>query len=465
MSTGKIRPYSTELGLLYRIIDAVIILAFLILLLNQQAFQFTQGHGFLAFSSISVFWLFADSFDLYRSWRTSSYLDQILTTFGAWLCAGGCVLPVFILFRLAPEISIEMCVYWVFIVGFLLCAWRGLFRMLLNYVRRLGYNTRSAIILPVNQSAQQLHRALYSNPYTGIRFLGFFDDRNREDEELTGIDVAGSLSDAVSMAERGEVDLVYIALPMKAEERISALLELFANATATISIVPNFFVFNLLHSRLNYVGDMLTLSVYDTPGEGVGGLRKRTVDLLLGSVFLVLAAIPMLVIAMLVKLTSAGPVIFSQPRYGLDGTKINVHKFRTMTVHDSFDEIIQAKKSDPRVTTLGAILRRFSLDELPQLLNVLKGNMSLVGPRPHAVTHNEQYRTLIRGYMLRHKVKPGITGWAQINGWRGETETLDKMENRIRCDLDYINRWSILFDLRILFLTIIRMPKMSKNSY
>ncbi len=164
----------------------------------------------------------------------------------------------------------------------------------------------------------------------------------------------------------------------------------------------------------------------------------------------------MLFLALLVKLTSKGPVLFKQKRYGLDGRAIEVWKYRSMTVMEDGDNILQAKKNDTRLTFIGSFLRRLSLDELPQFFNVLQGSMSIVGPRPHAVVHNEEYRKLIKGYMLRHKVKPGITGWAQINGWRGETDTLEKMQKRVEFDLEYIRNWSLLFDLKIVILTVFK---------
>jgi putative colanic acid biosysnthesis UDP-glucose lipid carrier transferase len=194
--------------------------------------------------------------------------------------------------------------------------------------------------------------------------------------------------------------------------------------------------------------------VFDTPFHGLGGWVKRMEDIILASLILLLIAIPMAVIAVAIKLTSRGPVFFRQTRYGLNGKPIKVLKFRSMTTMDDGPSVQQATKDDKRVTPLGRILRKTSLDELPQFINVLSGEMSVVGPRPHAVAHNELYRGKIRGYMLRHKVKPGITGWAQVNGWRGETEVVEKMEQRVEHDLFYIDNWSVFWDLKIVFLTV-----------
>ena len=220
-------------------------------------------------------------------------------------------------------------------------------------------------------------------------------------------------------------------------------------------IIPDVFGFDLLHSRLTAFQGIPAVSIYDSPLADQG-LNKRLFDIICTLGILALAAIPMLIVAIGVKLDSPGPILFKQARYGVGGEKIKVWKFRSMKVCEDDGQVIQATRNDPRITRFGAMLRRTSLDELPQLFNVLEGSMSLVGPRPHAVSHNEFYRAQIQGYMLRHKVKPGITGLAQISGFRGETETMDKMVGRIAYDLDYIRNWSLALDIKILFLTAFR---------
>jgi putative colanic acid biosynthesis UDP-glucose lipid carrier transferase len=211
-----------------------------------------------------------------------------------------------------------------------------------------------------------------------------------------------------------------------------------------------------MHGRLSNVGDIDAISVFESPHYGVQTYFKRTFDILFSASALVLLSPLLLVIALAVRLTSKGPAIFKQNRYGLDGKQIGVYKFRSMKVLENSDNVVQATKDDQRVTPLGALLRRTSLDELPQFLNVLRGEMSVVGPRPHAVAHNEHYRNRVAFYMLRHKVKPGITGWAQVNGWRGETDTLDKMEKRVEFDLHYIRNWSLWWDVKIIIKTLFK---------
>ena len=274
-----------------------------------------------------------------------------------------------------------------------------------------------------------------------------------ESSETTAL--AGGLDTLVDLARNGTVDIVLLTLPMRAESRIRYVLDRLSDSTVSVYIVPDFFVFELLHSRWTSVGGLPAVSVFENPLYGVDGVMKRVVDVALAIAALVMAVIPMTLIALCIKLTSRGPVFFRQRRYGLDGREIKVWKFRSMKVCDDGPSVKQATKGDARITPLGAILRKTSLDELPQLFNVLDGSMSLVGPRPHASAHNEHYRGQIRGYMLRHKVKPGITGLAQVSGCRGETDTIDKMERRIEWDHRYIRTWSLWLDIKILAKTLL----------
>ncbi|MDX9944198.1 MAG: undecaprenyl-phosphate glucose phosphotransferase, partial [Azonexus sp.] len=277
-------------------------------------------------------------------------------------------------------------------------------------------------------------------------------------------DSVGTFDELVEMARAGKVDYVYITLPMKAESRIIELVNALSDTTASVYMVPNFFVFDIMHGKMSSLDGIPVLSLHETPFYGVDGWVKRAEDIVVASLILMLIALPMLAIALGVKLSSPGPILFKQRRYGLNGSVVEVWKFRSMTTMDNGDTVIQARRGDARITPFGAFLRRTSLDELPQFFNVLQGGMSVVGPRPHAVAHNEQYRGLIRGYMLRHKVKPGITGWAQVNGWRGETETLEKMSMRVKYDLEYVQHWSLWMDLKIIFLTIFK-GFINKNAY
>jgi putative colanic acid biosynthesis UDP-glucose lipid carrier transferase len=256
-------------------------------------------------------------------------------------------------------------------------------------------------------------------------------------------------------AQQNRIDTIFIALPMASQPRILKLLDDLRDTTASIYFVPDIFLSDLIQARVDEVNGIPVVAVCETPFYGVSGLVKRIEDLVIATIIMLLISPIMLAISIGVKLSSPGPVLFKQRRYGLDGQEILVYKFRSMTVCEDGDLVTQARPDDQRVTKFGAFLRKTSLDELPQFMNVLTGSMSIVGPRPHAVAHNEMYRKLIKGYMVRHKVKPGITGWAQVNGLRGETETLNKMKARIEYDLDYLRNWSVSLDLLIILRTVV----------
>jgi putative colanic acid biosynthesis UDP-glucose lipid carrier transferase len=312
-----------------------------------------------------------------------------------------------------------------------------------------------AVIVGVNDQGSSLARHIAESQYSGIELLGFFDDRGEERRSESGQHpLIGKIEELPAYVKRHKVQYIYLSLPMAARPRILQVLDGLKDTTASIYFVPDMFITDLIQGRSDSVCGVTVISVCDTPFRGINGALKRGSDLLLSLLILMLISPIMLVIALLVKLDSPGPAIFRQRRYGLDGEQIVVYKFRSMAVTEDGGSIRQAQKNDMRVTRLGAFLRRTSLDELPQFINVVQGRMSIVGPRPHAVAHNEMYRTLIKGYMVRHKVRPGITGWAQVNGQRGETDTLDKMQARIDCDLDYLRNWSLQLDLFIIFKTV-----------
>ena len=325
---------------------------------------------------------------------------------------------------------------------------------------------RVAVIAGDGELGRELAERISSAPFLGIRVAGYFDDRGLP--RLGGAkpdEVIGSLGELAEYVKTHRVDLIYITLPMISQPRILRLLEELRDTTASIYFIPDIFLFDLIQARMDSIGGLPVLAVCETPFYGLNGLVKRASDIVLASTILVLVLPFMIAIAIGIKLTSPGPVLFTQRRYGLDGREIVIYKFRTMTVLEDGNVIRQATRQDGRVTRLGAFLRQHSLDELPQFINVLQGRMSVVGPRPHAIAHNELYRKLIRGYMIRHKVKPGITGWAQVNGLRGETDTLDKMRERIEHDLRYLRNWSLQLDLQIVLKTILVVLKKQKNAY
>lgn len=350
----------------------------------------------------------------------------------------------------------EVVVSWLVATPLALIAANAAAKYLIPLILARAAFQRSAVIVGANEVGLRLARQFRDKDYLGVRLLGFFDDRRQERlGDAGGFPVLGRVDGLAEYAKRHHVDLIYLALPMATQPRILNLLDSLRDTTASIYFVPDIFVTDLIQGRMDDVGGLPVVSVCETPFIGINGLIKRASDIVLASLILLLVSPLMLAIAIGVKLSSPGPVIFKQRRYGLDGKEITVYKFRTMTVCEDGENVPQAQRNDRRVTRFGAFLRRTSLDELPQFINVLQGRMSVVGPRPHAVAHNEMYRKLIKGYMIRHKVKPGITGLAQVNGLRGETETLDKMKARIECDLDYLRNWSLALDLSIILRTIL----------
>jgi putative colanic acid biosynthesis UDP-glucose lipid carrier transferase len=312
------------------------------------------------------------------------------------------------------------------------------------------------IIIGVTDVGLELAKRVQQGNNNGA-FLGFFDFRGPA--RLPGSasrQWIGTCDNVTAFVQRNAVGAIYIALPVSSTPRMTDLLRQLRDTTASIYFVPsNIFAFDLIQPRCMEIHGLPALAVCETPHQGMPGLQKRVMDFVLALITLILSGPLMLLIAAAIKLTSAGPVVFKQRRYGLNGEEISVYKFRSMTVCEDGSSVIQATRDDCRTTCVGRVLRRTSLDELPQILNVLQGSMSFVGPRPHAVAHNELYRKLISGYMIRHKVRPGITGWAQVNGLRGETDTLEKMRQRIEYDIDYLANWSLWLDIKILLKTLV----------
>lgn len=314
---------------------------------------------------------------------------------------------------------------------------------------------RRAVVVGLTDLGVRLAEKLRNDIFLRIDVLGFFEERSGARlPHYAGNRVLGKASDLPGYIAANAVNLVYITLPMTRHPRILELLDLLKDSTVSIYFVPDLFVFDLIQARFDLINGIPVVAVCESPFYGVRGIAKRACDMLLAAIILLLIWPLLAAIAIGVKLDSPGPVLFKQRRYGLDGKEIVVYKFRSMTVCEDGAAIRQASANDSRITPFGRFLRRTSLDELPQFINVLQGRMSIVGPRPHAVAHNEQYRKIINGYMIRHKVRPGITGLAQINGFRGATETPEKMATRIRYDLEYLRTWSLALDLSIIVKTI-----------
>jgi putative colanic acid biosynthesis UDP-glucose lipid carrier transferase len=314
---------------------------------------------------------------------------------------------------------------------------------------------RSAIVVGAGALGVKVARALEDSNERGIDFVGFFDDRSdNRVHDLAMSQRLGGLKAVAGFITQHSIREVYITLPLGSQPRIIALLEQVQGTTASLFFVPDVFGISIIQGRLQDVNGVPVVGICETPFTGTNELVKRVSDIVLASLILLLVSPLLIFVAIGVRLSSPGPIIFKQRRNGLDGGEIVVYKFRSMTSMDNGSNIRQASRHDARITPFGNFIRRTSLDELPQFFNVLQGRMSIVGPRPHAVAHNEQYRQIIKAYMVRHKVRPGITGWAQVNGLRGETDTIDKMQARVEYDLEYLRNWTLRLDLEIIARTI-----------
>ena len=442
---------------MYRLIDVASILTGLVVAVRLQVGQLNDFYLLSGAAAVILFYLLGEITGMYRNWRGVSVEREIVCASGTW----GATVPTSLVLATVTRYSIgadrSFIFTWTLLTFALLVTTRLGLRMVLYLLRSRGYNARGFAVVGINDLAIELAHRIKSAPELGLELKGFYDDR--DDERLMELPDAfgeklGTVEELLASARSSEVTMIFITFPMRAEDRIKSVLDRLGDTTASVYIVPDFFVFELLHSRWTNISGLPAVSVFENPFYGIDGFLKRFVDVVLATCILIVFSLPMLVIGALIKWSSPGSVFFRQKRYGLDGREIMVWKFRSMTVCEDGDNFTQATRNDQRTTKVGAILRSTSLDELPQLFNVLDGSMSLVGPRPHASLQNEEFRKLIQGYMLRHKVKPGITGLAQVNGWRGETDTLEKMERRIECDHRYIREWSLLMDLKILIRTV-----------
>jgi putative colanic acid biosynthesis UDP-glucose lipid carrier transferase len=379
----------------------------------------------------------------------------VLSTVLSWSWTAGLLLAMGFATGHIYDFSTTVILHWLWFAPAAQLGAHWALRAAAPHLVRLQGPPLRAVVVGLNEQGCSLADRLAAASYAGIELVGIFDDRTPDRQYgWERHRLLGRVSEIAGFVKANRVQLIYLSLPMASQPRIKNLLDSLKDTTASVYFVPDMFVTDLIQGRTDSVCGLPVISVCETPFRGPAGLLKRASDMVLASVILLLLSPFMLLIALGVKLSSPGPVIFKQRRYGLDGEEILVYKFRSMTVTEDGSRIEQARKNDARVTRLGRFLRKTSLDELPQFINVLQGRMSIVGPRPHAVAHNEQYRPLIKSYMVRHKVKPGITGWAQVNGFRGETDSLEKMEARIRCDLDYLRNWSLRLDLYIIVKTI-----------
>ena len=442
------RIYASYVSILQRFSDVIAIYfaLYIGLIFNNLDADNRALVSFLA--SVCIFQLIAGVTDFYRSWRGINLGYELLSCFKNITLTGiiFCLITLF-----SSNSSIALVIHWTLLAGILIAGFRIIIRATYAIFFTLFESRRYVLVVGNTKRAQQLHQNLQASQWMGEKVLGLFrlGTHSQPSKEF-----AGGIDEIRQHVKEGCISKVYIVIDQSNLNLVDELLEFLSDSTCSTIVVPDLFSYNYLYSRVEDINGTPLIPLFDTRLSGVNTLLKRMEDIVVASCILLVISPILVLIAISIKCTSKGPVLFKQERYGLNAKPILVYKFRTMTVMENGADVKQAVRDDPRVTKLGRFLRRTSLDELPQFFNVLIGNMSVVGPRPHAVAHNEAYRKLISGYMLRHKVKPGITGLAQIRGWRGETDTLDKMERRIESDLDYIRHWSLWLDFRIIFLTV-----------
>jgi putative colanic acid biosynthesis UDP-glucose lipid carrier transferase len=384
--------------------------------------------------------------------RTTPLVMDIISN---WAWIAGVLLLTAVSTGYLREFSVKVLIPWMWLAPLSELSATLLLRAAAPALIKLQGPRQRAIIVGMNAQGLALYEKLVSTPLNRIEFFGFVDSRatSRLDPLLLH-KLVGQVDTLPSLVKAHDIHVIYLSLPMAAQPRILHILDALKDTTSSIYFVPDMFVTDLIQGHTSTVCGTPVISVCESPFRAFDGVVKRISDLVFSLLILALISPLMIGIALAVRLTSPGPIIFKQRRYGQDGQEILIYKFRSMTVTEDGGVVTQATRNDARITPLGALLRKTSMDELPQFINVLQGRMSIVGPRPHAVAHNELYRKLIKGYMVRHKVKPGITGWAQVNGFRGETETLEKMQGRIDYDLDYLRNWSLRLDIHIILRTL-----------
>lgn len=434
---------------------AVLVLATLYFLTVNQGMEFDRYYRALAFLAciLSLIILPVRSND--KPLIITRLLSIMIQLVLRWVAIVVVLISASYLTGFASEYSSTVIIPWVLLVPALMVPAMAILQKLRRNITLSTENIRSAIFAGFTPNSFALAQKLTAHPELCKRVLGFFDDRGTERLGPMGeYKLLGQLAGLTEYVEKHKVDVIFVALPIPHLERVVNMLNELHDSTASIYYVPDLFAFDLTQSIAGQILGSPVITLCESPLYGFRGVLKRVTDIAFALPGMLIATPVMFVLCILIRLTSPGPIIFKQRRYGLDGEEIMVYKFRSMYVTEDGDELVQATRDDPRITPIGRLLRRFSLDELPQLINVLKGQMSMVGPRPHAVAHNEEYRSLIKGYMLRHKVLPGITGLAQINGCRGETKSLEDMEARVMFDLEYVRNWTPLLDLRILLLTV-----------
>lgn len=466
---GVIQAYADIWSALMRALDPllVVLTAWLSYFIYHHRWLPVDGdHFWLIILTAALVVILFPYFQIYHSRRGETIGAELQAVLSAWITVLIIVLFLGVVTKTTERFSRLWFTCWaVAALGSMLAA-RLALRYGLRQLRLHGRNQRRIVIVGAGELGHTVAGRLLDNPWTGLKVLGFFDDEPADPSSYPPEHpLLGNFDQLADYVHHQYVDQVWLAIPWSRLELIDRVLYHLRYSTADIRLVPDLFSYRLLNTSISEVAGLPVFNLSTSPIHGVNRLVKGLEDRLLAGIILVLISPLLLAITLGVKLSSPGPIIFRQQRHGYDGREVEIWKFRTMKVHEEqAGDVTQATHNDPRVTSFGSFLRKTSLDELPQFINVLQGQMSIVGPRPHAIVHNEYYKRQIDHYVLRHKVKPGITGWAQVNGFRGETETLEKMQKRVEYDLYYIEHWSLWFDIKIILMTLVKGFR-HKNAY
>ena len=458
---GMLQEYASALGIVARLIDffCVVIGAVLAFRWRFGNVDFPQFYDIaVILGSLLTLIVFSTS-GIYTSWRGKRWIHQARIVTMTWLLVVVILILIAFLTKTSALFSRQWMAMWTFMGWGCLLAFRLAFYKVLQFMRSRGWNHKRIIIVGTGELARSVARNIREASWTGLDIVAFYDDdKSAVASEIDGITVKYGVDNLHAIVAQHNINEVWLALPLKEEQRMKDIVTSLRHSTVNIRFVPGIFGFRLFNHSITEVAGLPIIDLNTSPIIGVNRFVKEVEDRLLSLVILILISPVLLFITI-------GPVLFKQMRHGWDGKPVKIYKFRTMVVHDEDGgAVTQASKGDKRITRFGAFLRRTSLDELPQFFNVLQGRMSIVGPRPHAIEHNNHYKEQIDAYMLRHKVKPGITGWAQVNGWRGETDTLEKMKRRIDYDLYYIENWTLWLDIKIIFLSMFS-GFVHKNAY
>ena len=394
--------------------------------------------------------------DVYAPWRGRQVSERFTKVAAAWSLSFIALITFLVMTKTTEEYSRMWLSTWVGLaIPMVLIIRFVLYRILMQF-RSRGRNTRHVLVIGEGRNFEAVKEYFSKDNGYGYRLQHIIKHQNNEQalEELE-----------VYLGQGHMVDECWLCVPFTRNAILQPVMFALRHSTANIRYMPGMQDLPLLNHTITRIGEFYSLDISCSPMDSINAIIKRMSDIVIGSLILLLISPVMAGVAIAVKLSSPGPVFFKQFRHGASGQQVKVYKFRSMKVHQEGEgQVTQATKGDPRVTKVGAFIRRTSLDELPQFINVLQGRMSIVGPRPHALAHNEYYKDLVESYMKRHKVKPGITGLAQVRGFRGETDTLDKMQQRVECDLEYLNNWSLWLDIKIIIGTVFK-GFMNPNAY